>query len=139
MLRGVSNTDARALAQRCVTSVRAARIEHAGKMLKVSVSVGLASWNPGDTRETWLARADAALYRAKQEGRDRWAEASGSGSGSGSGTGTGTGTGTETPSGRRRLSCRSRPSLSSKWTRRAITAYRRVSSWVAACSPRSGA
>ena len=99
MLRGVSNTDARALAQRCVTSVRAARIEHAGKMLKVSVSVGLASWNPGDTRETWLARSSPVP--GETGGARRWAEASGSGSGSGSGTGTGTGTGTprrpETP------------------------------------------
>jgi diguanylate cyclase (GGDEF)-like protein len=75
VLRGVSPTDARALAQRCVTSVRGTRIEHGGKPLKVSVSVGLASWNHGDTRESWLSRADAALYRAKHEGRDRWAEA----------------------------------------------------------------
>jgi diguanylate cyclase (GGDEF)-like protein len=75
VLRGVTAADARALAQRCVAGVRAARIEHAGKPLRVSVSVGLASWQSGDTRETWLARADAALYRAKHEGRDRWIDA----------------------------------------------------------------
>jgi PleD family two-component response regulator len=29
---------------------------------------------PEDTPESWLARADAALYQAKAAGRDRWAE-----------------------------------------------------------------
>jgi len=42
--------------------------------LKVSVSVGAASctqWQPGTPVERILARADAALYRAKSEGRNR--------------------------------------------------------------------
>lgn len=75
VLRGVNGNDARALAQRCVVAIRTARVVHTGKPMPVSVSVGLASWREGDTSVTWLARADAALYRAKQAGRDRWADA----------------------------------------------------------------
>jgi diguanylate cyclase (GGDEF)-like protein len=75
VLRGVSVTDARSLAQRCVQAIRGARVEYQGKALRLSVSVGLAAWQEGDSRETWLARADAALYRAKQDGRDRWVDA----------------------------------------------------------------
>lgn len=37
----------------------------------LTVSIGLAMHCPGETAEAWLARADAALYRAKGEGRDR--------------------------------------------------------------------
>lgn len=37
----------------------------------VTVSAGAALLAPGESREAWLARADAALYRAKQAGRDR--------------------------------------------------------------------
>ncbi|MEO6155350.1 MAG: tetratricopeptide repeat-containing diguanylate cyclase [Thermomonas sp.] len=39
--------------------------------LQVTVSIGAASYKQGDTREDLLASADAALYRAKQAGRDR--------------------------------------------------------------------
>lgn len=37
----------------------------------VTVSMGAAVLRQGETREAWFARADAALYRAKQGGRDR--------------------------------------------------------------------
>ena len=37
----------------------------------VTVSAGAAVLRHGETREAWFARADAALYRAKQAGRDR--------------------------------------------------------------------
>jgi diguanylate cyclase (GGDEF)-like protein len=38
---------------------------------RVTVSIGLATLRPGETASQWLARADAAMYRAKHEGRDR--------------------------------------------------------------------
>lgn len=37
----------------------------------VTVSAGAAVLRHGEGREAWFARADAALYRAKQGGRDR--------------------------------------------------------------------
>jgi diguanylate cyclase len=66
--------DARALAQRLVESVRATKIVHLAREVRVSSSVGVAFFVRGDTAESWLARADAALYRAKAAGRDRWME-----------------------------------------------------------------
>lgn len=38
---------------------------------EVTVSLGAAAWLPGTTVDSWLKRADDALYQAKQDGRDR--------------------------------------------------------------------
>jgi diguanylate cyclase (GGDEF)-like protein len=62
------------LAERLVTAVRSMTVDHLGKTLKMSVSVGVAARKDGDSTETWVARADGALYRAKHAGRDGWAE-----------------------------------------------------------------
>ena len=40
-------------------------------ILRVTVSAGVAALRPGDEAGSWVARADAALYKAKQAGRDR--------------------------------------------------------------------
>lgn len=50
-----------------------------GKMLEqkhISLSIGVAQYRPGDTMTDLIARADAALYQAKQLGRNRveWSE-----------------------------------------------------------------
>lgn len=67
------------LAGRILTQVRAARIPWTNSdtttTLTFTVSVGLSVAEVGDTVETLLARADAALYQAKQGGRDRFATA----------------------------------------------------------------
>ena len=39
--------------------------------MQISVSIGAASYKQGESRDDLFARADAALYRAKQRGRDR--------------------------------------------------------------------
>lgn len=42
-----------------------------GHNLLVSASLGIAQFRPGDIRETWISRADQAMYRAKEGGRNR--------------------------------------------------------------------
>ena len=66
--------DALILAQRLVESVRALSITHQGRPIRVSASVGVALFESGESPESWLSRADAALYQAKARGRDRWVE-----------------------------------------------------------------
>jgi len=39
--------------------------------VELTASIGVTDHRPGDRAEDMLARADAALYRAKQEGRNR--------------------------------------------------------------------
>lgn len=62
---------ARAIADRLLDATRMLRLPEINQALRVRTSIGLATAQPGDTRETLFARADAALYRAKQQGRDR--------------------------------------------------------------------
>lgn len=44
--------------------------EHPDFLLK-SASFGVAQAMPGETVESWIKRADSAMYRAKNGGRDR--------------------------------------------------------------------
>ena len=37
----------------------------------LTASIGASDWRPGEAIDLALARADAALYRAKQRGRNR--------------------------------------------------------------------
>jgi diguanylate cyclase (GGDEF)-like protein len=64
---------ARALvqAQRVCDVLRDAPLYLQGAEVPMTTSGGLAVYLPGDTADGILARADAALYRAKQQGRDR--------------------------------------------------------------------
>ncbi len=56
-------------AERLRAAVAAAPVEAAGASLPVTISVGWAHW-AGDTPDDLLARADRALYKAKDAGRD---------------------------------------------------------------------
>ncbi|MBN2084243.1 MAG: diguanylate cyclase [Anaerolineales bacterium] len=70
-------------ARQICEGIRGLRIDHKGKPLHaVSVSIGIAGYpTHGETRDELLAAADAALYAAKQQGRDRVAVAGGQSSG----------------------------------------------------------
>jgi diguanylate cyclase len=59
-------------AERVLESVRELSVQHGGSTMKVTLSLGLAALRPGEPVAGWLSRADAALYRAKREGRDRY-------------------------------------------------------------------
>ena len=59
------------VAGRLREALHALRFDDVDTSLQVSVSIGAASYKLGETREELLASADAALYRAKQRGRDR--------------------------------------------------------------------
>ena len=48
------------------------RSPRARPSLAVTVSVGVATLQPGERPEEWIRRADQALYAAKNGGRDRY-------------------------------------------------------------------
>ncbi len=60
-----------AIAGRLLAATRALQLPGIDPALHVRTSIGIAEAHPGDTRASLFARADAALYRAKHEGRDR--------------------------------------------------------------------
>ncbi len=60
------------LGERAVEAVRRTTVSlDSGEELAITCSVGIAELRPGDDPALLLARADAALYRAKKAGRDR--------------------------------------------------------------------
>ncbi len=64
--------DALILAERIRTNIAAERFSYASEVFDVTVSIGLACYQPDDVAfERMLARADKALYRAKALGRNR--------------------------------------------------------------------
>jgi len=38
---------------------------------RITVSIGVSCYRPGETRESWIERTDQAMYRAKQAGRNK--------------------------------------------------------------------
>lgn len=57
--------------QRLLTATRQLNFSDISKEMKVTVSIGVASYIPGETIDTLIARADQALYRAKAGGKNR--------------------------------------------------------------------
>lgn len=60
-----------AACERIRASVAAEPIVAADQSVRVTVSIGVASWSGAGDISTLIDRADAALYRAKRSGRDR--------------------------------------------------------------------
>jgi diguanylate cyclase (GGDEF)-like protein len=59
------------VAERIRTAVAALRIEARGGPVPISVSIGVAERREGEGADQILARADSALYEAKNAGRNR--------------------------------------------------------------------
>lgn len=73
-LISLANTDLDAAMQ--VACALRAKIENSAYLyenetLRVTISAGVATFRPGNSANDFVARADAMLYRAKQEGRNR--------------------------------------------------------------------
>jgi len=72
MLPGTSPEAALTVAERLRAGVACATVPFGDRLIKMTVSIGLASWRDADRSvEQIIARADAALYRAKGGGRNR--------------------------------------------------------------------
>ena len=71
VLRETSARDGGTLAERLLRAVRAIRLEREGTSFGLTVSIGIAELGVEENAEDWLARADRALYKAKNNGRDR--------------------------------------------------------------------
>jgi diguanylate cyclase (GGDEF)-like protein len=72
LLPGIGIDEAEAVAERLRLQIGATPLDHAGVPVPMSVSIGLAAWGGGaEDLSRLLVRADQALYRAKQRGRDR--------------------------------------------------------------------
>ncbi len=59
------------VAGRLLEATRGLRFPQVDPELRISVSIGIAQCRRDEARDSLLDRADAALYRAKQRGRDR--------------------------------------------------------------------
>jgi diguanylate cyclase (GGDEF)-like protein len=67
---------AQRVARKIVEALRALPIEHAGHLLPVTISAGVAQVHQGEGEQA-LRRADDCLYQAKRQGRDRVVAAEG--------------------------------------------------------------
>jgi len=71
MLYDADARGATELLERVRASVEAMEIDAGGSLIRVTVSIGQALGEPGEPVERTLERADQALYRAKERGRNQ--------------------------------------------------------------------
>lgn len=71
ILPNTTTADGGRLAERFLEVVREIEMPQAHENVRVTVSVGIAEALAGEQADSWLARADAALYQAKAQGRNR--------------------------------------------------------------------
>lgn len=75
ILPGADGPDADRIAERLLADVRQARVPVPGRMLAITISIGISVMRRRSTLDDLLATADQALYAAKTAGRDRRAVA----------------------------------------------------------------
>ncbi len=71
LLKGSNSQSARRVAEKIRLLAEQHTYVLGAEPLQVTVSIGLTELQPGDTLHSLIARADSALYRAKQNGRNQ--------------------------------------------------------------------
>ncbi|MGN8261521.1 diguanylate cyclase [Pseudomonas sp. SMSB3] len=71
LLREVQGRQAIDVAEKIRRRTEQLTFSHDQRALRLTASIGLSALQPGDSLHTLLSRADRALYRAKQAGRNR--------------------------------------------------------------------
>jgi diguanylate cyclase (GGDEF)-like protein len=71
VLPGVDKAMAQHIVERARKTIEEDAIVVGGKVLRITISVGIAERHPGESRDAFIARADEALYVAKNSGRNR--------------------------------------------------------------------
>ncbi len=71
LLPGVATDRAKYMAQRVLDKIADSPIVYGNAIITFSVSCGITSIRPGDTLAGAFKRADDAMYRAKEQGRNR--------------------------------------------------------------------
>ncbi len=69
-LPGTTLQQAMETAERIRAALARTAVLHEGKTISVTVSIGVAALQAGESLEQWLSRADSAMYKAKRSGRN---------------------------------------------------------------------
>ena len=60
-----------AIADRFRHEMESLQLDCSGEPIRLTVSIGVARYNTGESQDSWIERADRAMYTAKQAGRNR--------------------------------------------------------------------
>ncbi|HQU28752.1 MAG TPA: GGDEF domain-containing protein, partial [Nitrospirales bacterium] len=71
LLQGADGELSQRLGERLLDAIRGEGFPYQDITIPVTASIGLAELLPGETVLSWLERADRALYRAKDNGRNQ--------------------------------------------------------------------
>ncbi len=71
ILPDTSLKEARQIGERFRETLSSLPIQCENEELRVTASLGIAQFKPGDSRDDWLSKADKAMYMAKELGRNR--------------------------------------------------------------------
>ncbi|MFZ5428223.1 MAG: diguanylate cyclase [Thermodesulfobacteriota bacterium] len=71
LLPGTDCAQAAFIAERIRTEIMDTEHGCAGRIVRITMTLGVASWHPGDCVDDVIKRADAAMYEGKRSGRNR--------------------------------------------------------------------